>query len=138
MDAAFASRDARFNKDVNLKEQFNKMSLIGRDKVGDREVYLIEGVPSDGHIGSLSYGTERLFFDIQTGLLLRRLIEIETVLGNVPIATEFDDYREVGGVKVPFTIGIATPTSTTTLKFTEIKLNDPIGDDRFDKPGPKR
>jgi Photosynthetic reaction centre cytochrome C subunit len=138
VDAAFAGRDARFNKEINLREQFIKMSLIGRDKVGDREVYLIEGVPSDGHIGSLSYGTERLFFDIQTGQLLRRLIEIETVLGHVPIVTEFDDYREVDGVKVPFTIGIATPGSTTTLKFTEIKLNDPIGDDRFDKPGPKR
>jgi hypothetical protein len=60
------------------------------------------------------------------------------MLGHVPIATEFDDYREVEGVKVPFTTRLVTPTSSTTLKFTEIKLNDPIGDDRFDKPGPKR
>lgn len=137
VDAAFAGRDARFDKDINLKEQFIRMSVSGTDKVGDREVYLIEGVPNDGHISGLSYATERLFFDIQTGLLLRRLIEIETVLGRFPFATEFVDYREVDGVKVPFTISIATPTSTTTLKFTEIKLNDPIGDDRFHKPAPK-
>jgi len=137
VDAAFAGRDARFDKDFNLKEQFIKMSISGTDKVGDREVYLIEGVPNDGHISGLSYATERLFFDIQTGLLLRRLIEIETVLGRVPFATEFVDYREVDGVKLPFTIGIATPTSTTTLKFTEIELNDLIGDDRFHKPVPK-
>jgi Photosynthetic reaction centre cytochrome C subunit len=138
VDAAFAVRDARFNKDVNLKEQFTKMSVIGTEKVGDRDAYLIEGVPKEGHIGGLSYGTETLFFDIETGLFLRRIIEIETMLGHVPIATEFDDYREVEGVKVPFTTRLVTPTSSTTLKFTEIKLNEPIGDDRFDKPGPKR
>ena len=138
VDAAFAGRDARFNKDVNLREQFTTMSLIGTEKVGDRDVYVIEGVPNDGHIGNLSYGTERLFFDIQTGLLLRRLIEIETVLGHVPLANEFDDYRAVNGVKVPFTTRILTPSSKTTLKFSEIKLNDPIADDRFNKPDPKR
>lgn len=137
-EAAFASRDARFYKDVNLKEQFTRMSVIGVEKVGDRNVYLIEGVPHDGHIGNLGYGTERFFFDMQTGLLLRRLIEIETVLGHVPIATDFDDYREVDGVKMPFTTRLVTPTSTTTLKFTEIKLNAPVEDDRFNRPAPKR
>src|SRR5262249_55403067 len=87
VEEAFARRDARFDRDLNLKEQFTRMSVIGRERLGGHDVYLIEALPNDGHIGGLSYGAERLFFDIQTGLLLKRLIEIETVLGQLPIAT---------------------------------------------------
>ena len=135
MDTAFARREAKFDKDVNLKDQFTRMTVIGKEKIGAREAYLIEAVPIDGHIGNLSYLIERMSFDIQTGLLLRRLLEVDTVLGIVSIATDFEDYREVDGVKLPFTTRLALPSSSTTFRLTEIKLNTQIDDERFNMPG---
>jgi hypothetical protein len=135
MDTAFARREAKFDKDVNLKDQFTRMTVIGKEKIGAREAYLIEAVPIDGHIGNLSYLVERMFFDIQTGVLLRRLLEVDTVLGLVSIATDFEDYREVDGVKLPFTTRLALPTSSTTFRLIEIKLNTQIDDERFNMPG---
>jgi hypothetical protein len=48
-------------------------------------------------------GRPRLFyFDVRTGLLLR--VEGHDANGKVTSAVEYQDYREVDGVKVPFII----------------------------------
>jgi hypothetical protein len=72
------------------------MAVAGRVKVGDRDVYVIVSRISDRRI-------ERLYFDAQTGLLLRIAAVTETPLARLPEETVFEDYREVDGVKLPFT-----------------------------------
>ena len=81
--------------------------------------------------------TERLLFDAETGLLLRRISYTRTMVGVIPEQTDFEDYREVDGVKLPFTIRLATVDAgnpISTRKFDEIKLNPPIDDSKFNAP----
>ena len=82
--------------------------------------------------------TEQLSFDRASGLLLRRLI-ITTGerLMNLPEQIDYSDYREVSGVKVPFTVRHATWNAVTTEKFADVKINAPIDDAVFVKPAPK-
>ena len=82
--------------------------------------------------------TEQLSFDRASGLLLRRLI-ITTGerLMNLPEQIDYSDYRDVGGVKVPFTVRHATWNAVTTEKFADVKINAPIDDAVFAKPAPK-
>ena len=80
---------------------------------------------------------ERLFFDAETGLLLRRITYTTTTIGMIPEQIDFEDYREVDGIKFPFTVRISSievgnPISTRT--FTNIKLNAPVDDSKFNKP----
>ena len=79
---------------------------------------------------------ERLYFDAQTGLLVRRITTTPTVVGLVPEQVDYEDYRDVDGLKVPFTIRVTTidPSNSSTRKFTEIKLNVPVDDTKFKKP----
>jgi len=77
-----------------------------------------------------------LYFDAETGLLVRRTTSTTTPVGTIPEQVDFSDYRDVDGMKVPFTIRVSTvdPTYSVVRKFTEIKLNVPIDAKRFNKP----
>ncbi|HEX8180219.1 MAG TPA: c-type cytochrome [Pyrinomonadaceae bacterium] len=108
------------------------MRFAGRAKIGDRETFVLRDTPAPGVI-------ERLFFDRETGLLLRRLTLTETVLNPLPEQIDFEDYRDVDGVKVPFTIMSSNIDTyySSTRKFTDIKHNVPVDDARFQMPPPK-
>jgi hypothetical protein len=79
---------------------------------------------------------ERLFFDVETGLLVRRFTTSETIIGFIPEQLDYDDYRDVDGVKLPFTIRISStdPNSSGTRKISEMKLNGPVDESKFSKP----
>jgi hypothetical protein len=114
--------------DIKLKEQFTRMN-VRKDKLDGRDVYLIVAATADGQ-------RERLFFDAETGLLLRRTTAVQTPVGVVPQETSYEDYRDIDGVKIPFTIRVSTtdPGSTATRKYSEIKVNVPVDDASFNKP----
>ncbi len=118
----------QFFRDLKLREQYTRINLR-RDKLNGRDVFVVSGARPDKR-------RERLYFDAESGLLLRRLGFTETPLGILPDQTDFEDYREVDGVKVPFTVtsAIVGGYSTASRKFTEIKFNVPVDDSRFNKP----
>jgi hypothetical protein len=106
------------------------MSISGKEKIGDREVYVVEAM-------SLDQKVEKLFFDTESGLLLRRTVFTETKLGLDPEQTDYEDYREVDGVKLPFVVRASYLDDNhlgTTRTLTEVKQNMPIDDARFEMP----
>jgi hypothetical protein len=116
-------------KDIKLKEQFSRLMFGGKDKINDREVYVLRGVTTDNR-------RERLYFDAETGLLVRRVTSTPTMIGIIPEQIDFQDYKSVDGLMVPFTIRISSvdPNISSTRKFTEVKLNVPVDETKFNKP----
>ena len=93
------------------------MKLGGMQRVGVRDAYVVE-MATDAK-------TERYYFDSQTGLLLRKMTLNKTMLIPFPEQLDFEDYRDVDGVKVPFTIRYSAIDTfdSWTRTFTEIKRN---------------
>lgn len=116
-------------KDLKLQGQFTRLNYRGKDKIDGKEVNLLAGVGVDGK-------GERLYFDAQTGLLVRRITSTTTIVGIIPEQVDYEDYRDVDGMKLPFTIRVTSIDSfwSSTRKFTEIKLNGPIDETKFNKP----
>ena len=114
--------------DLKLKEQFTRMN-VRKDKLDGRDVWVINANTADRK-------RERLYFDAETGLLLRRANGTQTPIGLIPQEVNFEDYRDVDGVKVPFTIRVVSIDggSTSTRKYTEIKFNGAVDDASFNKP----
>ncbi len=100
----------------------------GVQKAGDRDAYVVERVTD--------IKTERYYFDSQTGLLLRKITINQTALMPFPEQLDFEDYREVDGVKVPFTIRYSAidTFNSWTRTFTEIKRNAVVEDTLFAVP----
>jgi len=115
---------------LKLKEQYSKPPRVRKDKIGDRDVYIVDGTTAENR-------RMRLYFDATSGLLLRRTTTMPTMIGIIPDQIDLEDYREADGLKFPFTARAATlevgnPTSTRT--FTELKLNVPIDESKFNMP----
>jgi hypothetical protein len=122
-------RAADFYADVKPKETFPNLTFLGREKIGEREAYVLESKVSDGSI-------EKLYFDTQTGLLLRILSVTQTLLAPLPSQIDFEDYKDVDGLKLPFTIRQSSVDyrNDWTRKYTEIKHNVLIEDAKFNPP----
>jgi outer membrane lipoprotein-sorting protein len=129
-ELAQAKQQADFYKELDLKDQFSTLKVVAKQKVNERDAYFVEGVNSSGK-------TEKLFFDTETGLLVRRVLLNKTILGLDPVQTDLLDYREVNGVKLPFTIQASYLDNShynTTRKFSQIKHNVPVDDAKFEMP----
>jgi outer membrane lipoprotein-sorting protein len=115
---------------LKLNEQYSKPPRVRKDKLGDRDVYIVDGTTTDNR-------RMRLYFDATSGLLLRRTTTMPTMVGIIPDQIDLEDYREADGLKFPFTsraaaLEVGNPTSTRT--FTEVKLNVPVDDSKFNMP----
>ena len=107
------------------------MNLARRDQIDGRDVYVVRASTANN-------GREQLFFDAQTGLLVRCISYLPTMVGVIPEQIDSEDYRDVEGMKLPFTMRITAidPFFSSTRKFTETKLNVPVDDAKFNKPAP--
>jgi photosynthetic reaction center cytochrome c subunit len=121
---------AEFPPALKFREDHFRVQLDALERIGDRDAYRVVGTRPDGS------ALDRLYFDVQTGLLLRSYTTMQSVLGAFPEETNYDDYRAVNGVKVPFTLGVVSPEGNRTYKWSQVDVNAPVEDSRFTKPLP--
>jgi hypothetical protein len=125
-----AKLESEFYRPVKLKQLFPTMTVKGKEKVGEREAYVIEAKPTEGSM-------EKWYFDTQTGLLIRQDAERESPQGKIPTETYLEDYREVDGVKIPHSTRVSNPMFVINIKTEEVKHNVPVEDAKFAKPAAK-
>ena len=130
VELANAKLEAELYKPLKLQQLYPAMKVIGKEKVGEKDAYVVEAKPKEGSV-------EKWFFDVQTGLLIRTDTTQESPEGRIPTEIYIDEYKEVDGVKVPVTLRISTPMYVMNLKAAEVKHNVPIEDTKFTKPAAK-
>ena len=126
-ELASARVDADFYKEIRLGEIFPRLTLKGTEKVGGRTAYRLEGVSRDGY-------SETMYFDAESGLLLRTDSVEEGPEGKAVLEIHYEDYREVDGIRMPFAARHQSPEVTILFKLDEVRHNVPIEDARFNKP----
>lgn len=126
-ELAATKLDSEFYKPTKLKQLYPKIVVKGTDKVGDKEVYVVEATPAESSM-------ETWYFDTQSGLILREDTEREGPQGKQAIQVFYEDYKDVDGVKMAFSIRQITPAFTLMIKIEDIKHNVPVDDAKFAKP----
>ena len=94
--------------------------------------HLVDVVQGTGPRGLLV----TLYFDQQTGLLLRELRYGLSPIGRVPTQIDFADYRDVNGIKLPFRITYAWLDGRDAIVLNEIQTNVPVDEAKFGRPAP--
>ena len=79
-----------------------------------------------------------LYFDRQTGLLLRELRYGSSPIGRIPTQIDFADYRDVNGIKFPFRITFAWLDGRDSIVLNSITTNVSIDAAKFGRPAPLR
>jgi hypothetical protein len=122
-----ALADADFYREIKLAELYSRIKLVGKKKESFREVYVVEAVPRGGT-------AESLYFDVESGLLVRRDLVRETARGPVRAEVYFNDWRELDGVKVPFKITQVMPRMKFVITLEDVKHNVPVDESIFRRP----
>jgi hypothetical protein len=124
-----ASIDANLHLATQLEKMFSDMRTRGMEMIGDQEAFQVigqrEGKPPI-----------RLYFDQQSGLLVRMIRYGDTALGLIPTQIDYADYRDVSGLKVPYRWTLARPGGRFTIQVSEVQQNVPVDDAKFVKPAP--
>jgi hypothetical protein len=101
---------------------------VGTATVDDKGLQVLQGT----NPGELPVN---LYFD-DAGLLVRQVRWNKTAAGTVPTQVDYSDYRDVAGVKVPFTLLMTWTDGQNTYSLTEVRPNVAIDTARFAKPAP--
>ncbi len=133
VDGARAKRDADFYRALNLKQEYTRLTLTGSDKVDSRDVWVVNGVVAGDN-------PDTLYFDKESGLLLRKGSYNTTPLGKYVIHTNYEDYRDVAGVKLPFLIRTisVSPADTLVVRVEKVESNATIDAAKLAKPAPRQ
>ncbi len=126
-DLARTRRELDLHKAAKLAQLFRSITFKGKGKAGERDAWLLVAVPAEGY-------PETMYFDFETGLLVRVDLQIDTDSGPVAVERHYDDYRDVGGVKVAHRIHFLNPGTSYTLHFTSVAHNVPVDDARLARP----
>jgi hypothetical protein len=130
-ELAKVTRDARFNRELNLKSLFPDLAFKGAEKVGEEEAWVLESKPSPS-------SKEKFWFSSTTGLVVRQESEYQGPQGAVNVNVFPRDYKAVDGLKLPGGMKIkivnAGQEFEFTLKFVSVKHNVEIDPAKFAKP----
>lgn len=119
---------ANFWRDLKLSDRYQQARPGPKTTINGHEAYQVRGIVKGTRV------QEQLFFDAESGLLRRRVTYTPTPLGPAPDQIDFEDYRDVAGVKVPFVLKVATPDAISVRSYTDIKFNVPVEDAKFAMP----
>jgi hypothetical protein len=99
--------------------------------IDDRRVDVIDGMTPEG-------SRVKLYFDSETGFLVRSVRYSKTVVGTVPITVVYSNYREVPGlgVQIPYSWEVIWTNGRATINVTSLQPNVAIDAARFGRPTP--
>jgi hypothetical protein len=121
-----ARLDALMSFPGQIKTNLTSWVVGAPDTIGDKDVYPVQGSGPRGFLGTL-------YFDTKTGLLVRMVRYSNSPIGHIPTQIDYDDYRDVNGIKFPFAYTFSWLDGRDQFKITDVKVNAPIDAARFTK-----
>jgi hypothetical protein len=114
---------------LKYKETGTTVELSGKEKLGDREAYLLILKPKSGP-------AVRQYIDAESYLAVRSVIKVDVpqIGGELEQTTELLDYRDVGGVKVAFQVKTSSAVQTANIVITKVEHNVTLDQAQFAKP----
>jgi len=95
--------------------------------IGSKDYNVVQGSGPRGFLATL-------YFDQDTGLLARMVRYGSSPVGHVLTQTDYADYKDVNGIKFPFSYKFSWLDGRFSATLKEVKVNAPIEDSRFGKP----
>jgi len=122
-----AQMEASLQLGTDLRQIFKQLQVQQEDKIEGRPTFVVLGMRD-------AYPPTQLYFDRESGLLVRLLRYIDTPLGPNPTQIDYADYREDGGRKVPFRWTVARPGSRFTIQINQTQQDLQVNDEKFLPP----
>jgi len=126
-----ARLDAVLSFPAGIKQVVTR-PVVGSSSIDDKEVSVVQGTANGGR------SSVKLYFDKQSGLLVRQVRLADTIIGRVPTQVDYSDYRDVAGVgvKIPFHLITTWTDGRSDVLLTSAETNVAIDPAKFNQPTP--
>lgn len=126
-----ARLDAELSFPASIKQSLTKWHAgFPSLTLDSKAVQVVEGTAPGGT-------RVKLYFDKQSGLLLRQTRIMDTEVGFIPLHIDYSDYRAVAGVKMPFKWTATWVDGQSSTELSEIQANTAVPEAKFAKPSPE-
>jgi len=125
LDAARVEAELSFPG--RIKQTFMQWRAGASATIDDREVEVVQG-------SNAGQAPATFFFDKESGLLVRVVRYADSPVGRIPMQTDYADYREQSGVKMPFRWTSTWLDGRSIIELREVQVNVPVADATFVKP----
>jgi hypothetical protein len=126
-DLEGARMDAFLAFPMRIKQDFQWRTGFPSVSIDDRPVQVVQNA-ARGDNGA------KLYFDSESGLLVRQVRYVDTAVGVIPTHIDYSDYRVVAGVKIPFRRVMTWTGGRSTIELSEVQPNAAIDASRFATP----
>jgi hypothetical protein len=117
---------ADLDEPLRLRRMSSMRRYLGETKEPDRTLVGIAMATAQGPVGNF-------YYDQQTALLARLETFVQAgASGQLKVVADFTDYRQVGGIKVPFKITLTNPAIRIVTDVESVELNVPLEDAFFE------
>lgn len=117
---------------LRWREVYGEAKVTGEETLEGKSCWrLVSRPPNATH-------PETLWFEQSSGLLVKTATTMVSPMGEMPIESMFSDYREAGGLQIPFRVrqNMGPQAIETTLE--EVKINVEVAPSQFDPPAEVR
>jgi hypothetical protein len=122
-----ARLDALISFPGQIKTVLNNWRVGQPDSIGDKDVNVVQGSGPRRFLATL-------YFDKDSGLLVRMIRYSTSPVGRVPTQIDYSDYRDVGGIKFPFKYTFSWLDGRDAFQLSDVKTNVAIDAAKFGKP----
>jgi photosynthetic reaction center cytochrome c subunit len=126
-----ARLEAQMSFPGQIKTVLTNWRVGTKQPIGDRDYQVVQGTGPRNFLATL-------YFDPQTGLLRRLIRYSPSPVGKMPTQIDYDDYRDVGGIKFPFEYKFLWLDGRYTAKITDVKTNVNIDPALFGRPSARK
>jgi hypothetical protein len=117
--------EAVWNAELRMSELYKTIELAPSSPPGQECLVL---TPSEAPVVTNCY-------DAKTHLQVSQKGTRSTPQGDTPFSSTLKDWREVGGLKMPFSVDTQAGPITFTARMTDVKFDEPMDDKMFEPPG---
>ncbi len=119
--------EAELSFPARIKQTLSNWRVGVATTINDRDVQVVQGTAAGGTIATL-------YFDAQSGLLVRLLRFSNSMVGRTPTQIDYSDYRDVSGVKMPFRWTMSWLDGKENVELSEVQANVSVDASKFAKP----
>jgi photosynthetic reaction center cytochrome c subunit len=119
--------DAELSFPGQIKQVLTDLKVGYSDSINGKEVQVVQGRGPRNLLATL-------YFDKQTGMLVRLLRYGRSPIGRVPTQVDYADYRDVNGIKFPFKYKFSWLDGRDSFTLTKVETNVPVDESKFGKP----
>ena len=132
-DLAGAKVEAALSFPAQVKQALSDWRVGSPTTIGDRDVLVVQGRTGAGR------PPVKLYFDADSGLLVRLVRYTDTLVGRIPTQIDYADYRDVSGIQMAFKWTTTWTNGRSVTELDSVQMNAPVDAATFaqpSRPGP--